>query len=315
MPHRLPYAEYLNTKVRRHAERVIRQLYPDNPEKITSFVDAIVAGTAKMPALLWLDKPDPRAPFIYAKPLEWQPDWITVLDLSNTERPSYHPLYAEGAYYPLDFSSVATVSGLLAIPKADNPETIIDVCSAPGGKAIFAHRLRKPSKLICNELIVKRHRSLRGNLDRCKVTAEVTALDPARLAERFTQVADIVLVDAPCSGQSLIARGEEAAGAFQDHMISMNASRQRRILAQSLSCLKPGGYMLYTTCTYSRDENEKNVAWLLKQFPALQVLPIPHLEANLSNQFSEQFPSYRIEPTTGLGAGGFTVLFKLAATN
>jgi 16S rRNA C967 or C1407 C5-methylase (RsmB/RsmF family) len=88
----------------------------------------------------------------------------------------------------------------------------------------------------------------------------------------------------------------------------MNMLRQRRILASSAECVAPGGYLLYTTCTYSREENEKNAEWLLGAFPQFSAQEIPHLSDVKSTL--TKIPCYRIEPQHGLGAGGFSDLFR-----
>lgn len=305
MPHKLPYKEYLRVKLARQAERQLLRLYPNDEARRAAFQEALVAGQSRLQALFWVGERPATNPFATRKVADWQPDWVDVL-VDNYEQPSRNPLYHEGAFYPLDFSSVATVSAILTIQPP--VRTVLDVCSAPGGKAIFSWRHLHPERLICNEVIGKRHASLHGNLDRCHIAAEVARLDPKQLPTRFEGEADLVMVDAPCSGQSLIARGLEAPGAFQDHLINANMKRQRRILAESIACVAPGGYLSYTTCTFSREENEKNVEWLLRRFPEFQAVEVPHLAPYRSTLLES--PCYRIEPHQGIGAGGFVALLK-----
>lgn len=309
MPHKLPYNQYLREKLPRQAERFIARLYPEDQERRAAFLAALLTGTAKVPALFWLGEPPTERPFPVKRLTDWQPDWVDVIaDL--TVQPSRLPYYFEGAYYPLDFSSITTASALLAIP--EGPQRILDLCSAPGGKAIFAWRALQPAELVCNELVAKRHLSLRSNLDRCRVPATITRHDSAVFSQTHPEAFDLVLVDAPCSGQSLFARGETASGAFQDHMVNMNMSRQRRILANATATLRTGGHLFYSTCTYSYEENEKNVKWLIRKFPDLKPIPVPHLEPYRSSL--TDLHCYRIEPQHGLGAGGFVTLFKKDAS-
>lgn len=305
MPHKLPYKEYLSNKLPRQAGRLLNRLYPEDEPRRRAFLEALLAANAKAPAIFWLGERPAEIPFAHTKLTDWQPEWVDVLT-DPAESPSRHSYYYEGAYYPLDFSSVTTASALLAI---DQPvERVLDVCSAPGGKALFAWRALKPQELICNEIIGKRHRSLNGNLKRCKVEATITQMDPARLAQEYGGICDVVMVDAPCSGQSLLARGQEAPGAFQDHLINMNMTRQRRIIGYTLRCVAPGGYFFYSTCTYSYEENEKNIKWALRRFPEFKAIEIPHLAKHRSTL--SDIPCYRIEPQQGSGAGGFVALLK-----
>ena len=309
MPHKLPYHEYLKTKLSRHVERTLKRLYPEDQERRDCFLAAVIAQDARMPAIFWMDTPPEKRPFRTKQVADWQPDWVDVLTHLNEDQPSRDPYYYDGAYYLLDFSSVCEASALLAITTP--VKTILDVCAAPGGKGIFAWRLFHPEKLICNEVIGKRHASLASNLERCHVPGQIVQLDPSQLPARYEKECDLVLVDAPCSGQSLVARGMEAPGAYQDHLVNSNMSRQRRILAESLACVSPGGYLAYSTCTYGREENEKNVEWLLRTFPEFKAREVPHLQKHRSTLIEEA--CYRFEPQEGVGAGGFVALFLRAA--
>ena len=281
------------------------RLYPDNPVRREAFSKALLAGASDAKTIFWIDEKPTDSPFDRRVLAKWQPDWIDVLANPN-ERPAFHPLYSEGAFYPLDFSSIVVASALLAIKEPIT--TILDVCSAPGGKAIFSWRVFHPETLICNEVIGKRHQSLHGNLKRCHIEATLTQLDPKQLPSRYQDQCNLVMVDAPCSGQSLIARSQEASGAFQDHLIHSNMVRQRRILANSVPCVAPSGYLMYSTCTYSREENEKNVEWFTRMFPGFEPVEVPHLAEHQSLLI--ETPCYRIEPQEGMGAGGFVALWR-----
>jgi len=260
-------------------------------------------------------------PFAIAPPLPWQPPFVDRL--SATEKPGKHSLHEQGYYYCLDFSSVFAASSLLAIPQSEvQPETqqfqlIIDVCAAPGGKSLFALRALQPKTLISNEVIGKRIGALISNLKRCSIseafaqrTAKkiVLSLDSKILAEEIPKAADVVIVDAPCTGQSLLAKGEKAPGCFHPVNINKNANRQKRILANSAQLVAPQGYLAYMTCAYSPEENEQVGEWLLQKFPQFQPVTIPYLK-DFQSHVSE-FPCYRMFPQSGLGAGAFTMLFQ-----
>jgi 16S rRNA C967 or C1407 C5-methylase (RsmB/RsmF family) len=118
----------------------------------------------------------------------------------------------------------------------------------------------------------------------------------------------VVIVDAPCSGQSLLAKGAKAPGCFHPVTINKNANRQKRILANAAQLVAPQGYLAYMTCTYSVEENEQVIEWLLERFPRLRPVVIPHLATHQSSLSS--LPCYRLWPQTGLGAGAFTILLQ-----
>lgn len=242
--------------------------------------------------------------------LEWsgsRPAWLPeFVDLTHSKL-GKHSGHEEGQYYLLDPSSVFAARPLLEIGL--NSAQILDVCSAPGGKAIFAWRALKPNLLVCNEVIGKRHGSLISNLKRCQINnVSVTGSDPGKLGELWPQCFDLVIVDAPCSGQSLLAKGEKALGCFHPATINMNSNRQKRILANSSKCVAGQGYLLYCTCTFSREENEAVIDWFLKRFPEfspVSVKPLLQFQSHLV-----EYPCYRLFPFENLGAGAFTVLLR-----
>lgn len=244
-------------------------------------------------------------PFAIAPALPWQPDFV---DRVQTEdKIGQHPLHQEGHFYSLDLSSVFAASAMGAI--ASPICTVFDMCASPGGKSIFAWRMFQPELLLCNEVTNKRIGALVYNLRRCEIRpARVVSVDSNVLAEEIPQIADLVLVDAPCTCQSVLAKGEKAPGCFHPVSINKNANRQKRILANSASLVAPQGYLLYMTCTYSTEENEEVMDWFLERFPEFAPVTVPALQ-DYQSHLTEQ-PCYRMFPQYGLGAGSFTVLFQ-----
>jgi len=284
--------------------KLATMLFPDDAER-ELFIEAILEGQSREKAILVLEeRPEIRTfPRVSATP--WQPEF--VIRLQETFKPAQHPLYARGSYYSLDFSSVFAASAMMAIPTP--PKTILDLCSSPGGKGIFAWRMFQPEALICNETMRNRTESLINNLHRCKIErSQVWVADPRVYAKKFPATFDFIIVDAPCSGQSMIAKGDKAVGAFTNSMVDMNHSRQRRITGNAIHALKPGGHLLYMTCTYSYKENEKILEWMLDEYPFMEAVPVPHLAAYQSEY--TQFPCYRLFPQQGMGAGAFTCLLR-----
>ena len=225
--------------------------------------ECLVEGNCASPALIWRKSRPETSPFEVHQPLTWQPNFIDRL-LEN-QRAGKHELHEAGAYYCLDFSSVLEISAVLAIKKPI--ARIIDVCSSPGGKAAFLASLFSPEEFICNETIGKRLGPLVANIRRCGINAQVTNADAAVLSQHWKSAFDLVVVDAPCSGQSLLAKGEQAQACFHPVTLNKNANRQRRLIASAGEVVCKDGYLAFMTCTYSLDENEETVAWFLKKNP------------------------------------------------
>jgi len=280
------------------------KLFPD-PDEQRAFVDALTTPRPYPVALVWLRPRPAELPFPVLPPLPWQPSWVDRVDPAH--RPGGHPLHASGHYYCLDSASVFEAAVLGAIPAP--VESVLDLCAAPGGKTLLARCALGPRWLWCNEVVRQRERILIANLRRCGVTeARVFGRSVETLAPLLAHQAEVVMVDAPCSGQSLLAKGNKAPGCFHPVTTGKNASRQRRILAQAVTTLRQGGYLAYMTCTFAPDENERVLQWLLKTYPQLEAVTVPALQAHQSPL--TPVPCYRLWPHSGLGAGGFTALLR-----
>ncbi len=291
-------------KVSNHLRRLATQLFSTTEEQ-EAFIGALMAPRDYDRAVLWACRRPDEAPFTRLSPFAWQPDFVDRAPAD--ERPGQDPLHHAGAYYCLDLSSVFAAQALSAV--APRPANVLDVCAAPGGKAIFAWRALQPDRLIANEVIGKRTGVLISNLKRCTVgPASVISRDSSHLAAAWPNAAEVVLVDAPCSGQSLLARGKESPGCFHPTTLNMNSNRQKRILANAAAVVAPGGHLAYMTCTYSEKENEDVLRWFLKRFPRFTPQPVAALHGHESRRVD--FPCYRLWPQNGQGAGAFTSLLR-----
>ncbi len=277
----------------------------DNSAERERFVEALIHPQTFHPCILWCkDKPD-ILPFPVESPTSWQPTFVDRLSLDT--KPGQHPWHEAGYFYCLDFSSVFAASTLLTI--SSPLQLILDMCAAPGGKSIFAWSSLHPELLIANEVIGKRLGMLISNLKRCQIHPSFVAnRDSSILATTFAKTSQLVIVDAPCTGQSLLAKGGKAPGCFHPSAINQCSNRQKRIIANSAQVVAPQGYLAYMTCTYSPEENEAVCEWFLKKFPQFQPVEVPHLSAYQSHL--TQIPCYRMWPQEKLGAGAFTVLFQ-----
>ncbi|NEP37898.1 MAG: hypothetical protein F6K35_00800 [Okeania sp. SIO2H7] len=177
------------------------RLFPNSTEA-EKFREAIANPKPFNPCILWRQKPQNPHPFAVEKPLSWQPEFSDRLSSLET-KPGKHPLHEKGYFYCLDFSSIFAASTLLNIAKP--VKLILDMCAAPGGKSVFAWKALQPELILCNEAIGKRTGMLRSNLKRCEISpAVISNKDSQTLAEIMPKTADVVIVDAPCSGQSLL---------------------------------------------------------------------------------------------------------------
>lgn len=287
----------------RYLSKLSTQLFADETDR-QNFITNVMAGKAASPATLWLSAIQKDLPFQTLETLPHQPTFI--VRVQPGERPGKTLLHDEGVFYIFDYASVLMSLPLLNL-NLESPH-VLDLCASPGGKTIFAFRALNPGRLVSNEVIGKRLAALKSNIHRCKIKAEVTSADPEDWAESAAEEFDVVIVDAPCSGQSLVAKGESAPGCYHPTNVNSCMKRQRRIMANAVKCIKSGGYLMYSTCTYSPEENEKIIEWILKKAPDLKTVRVAALE-NFQSKLTQEF-AYRFFPDTSYGAGGFTCLIK-----
>lgn len=184
------------------------------------------------------------------------------------ERPVFtlDPAFHAGAYYVQEASSMFVAEAIRQIVASDpgKPLRVLDLCAAPGGKStLLLDELPEHSLLWCNEVIKSRFQILKYNLIKWGNPGIVAShLDSQQLSE-LGPFFDIILVDAPCSGEGLFRKTPEAMEEWSTSNVELCAARQKRILGEAFSMLKPGGYLLYSTCTYNPKENQENVHWAI----------------------------------------------------
>ena len=180
-------------------------------------------------------------------------------------RPGLHPYHEAGVYYLQEASAMAPVA--LLDPKPS--EWVCDLCAAPGGKTTqIAGRMMGEGFLLCNEINPKRAKILSRNIERMAVSnALVTNEHPATLAQRFPGGFDKVLIDAPCSGEGMFRKEEAAVTDWSEETVLMCARRQAEILHSGAQLVRPGGRLVYSTCTFAPEEDELAVAAFLETHP------------------------------------------------
>jgi 16S rRNA C967 or C1407 C5-methylase (RsmB/RsmF family)/NOL1/NOP2/fmu family ribosome biogenesis protein len=211
------------------------------------------------------------------QPVTWSPETFILgggLDQGEA-RPGKHPYHAAGLYYLQDPSATAPVELLNPLPG----ERVLDISAAPGGKAThIAARLQGSGLLVANELINKRAWELAGNLERWGATnVAITSETPERLAGRWPEFFDAVLVDAPCSGEGMFRKGDAARREWSSALVEGCAVRQDAILEQVAGLVRPGGRLVYSTCTFSPDEDEGTVARFMETHPEFSLAEPPPL--------------------------------------
>ena len=220
-------------------------------------------------------------------------------------RPGLHPYHEAGVYYLQEASAMSAVA--LLDPKPG--EKICDLCAAPGGKSTqIAGRMLGQGLLLCNEYSPARAKILARNIERMGVAnAIVTNEKTERLAAKLPGFFDRVLVDAPCSGEGMFRKEEAAVTDWSQQTVEMCAARQAEILDNAARLLKPGGRLVYSTCTFAPEENEQTVAAFLDRHPefAPERVDAPWFTPGEQG-------TYRMWPHKLLGEGHFgAVLRKL----
>jgi 16S rRNA C967 or C1407 C5-methylase (RsmB/RsmF family)/NOL1/NOP2/fmu family ribosome biogenesis protein len=227
---------------------------------------------------------------------------------------TFDPLFHAGCYYVQEAGSMFVEKALRTY--VEGPVVMLDLCAAPGGKSTHARSvLPEGSLLVANEVMRNRSQILAENLIKwgCPEVI-VTNNDPAD----FTPLGptfDVILTDVPCSGEGMFRKDDVAVEEWSVENVANCEARQRRILTDIWPTLKPGGLLIYSTCTYNREENEDNVRWISRTLGA-DILPLPVDPAwgITGNLTGDDFPVYRFLPHRTQGEGFFmAVLRKHAA--
>ena len=212
--------------------------------------------------LFW---PDGQPPFADAFASEKVPWAKGAFFLPEDARPGLSPLHEAGAFYLQEPSAMAPVSALAPLPG----ERVLDLCAAPGGKSTqIAALMQGEGVLVCNEPVFSRAQILSRNLERMGVANAVAVCAlPEQLSPRFEGFFDRILVDAPCSGEGMFRRHPEAMDEWDADAPERCAARQSGILDSAAPMLRPGGRLVYSTCTFSRAENEEVIEAFLARHP------------------------------------------------
>lgn len=218
-----------------------------------------------------------------------------------------HPYHIAGLLYFQEPSAMAPVEALIV----ERGCCVLDLCAAPGGKTTqIAAKLKNTGVVVSNEIIPKRAKILAENVSRLGFSnVIVTNENPAKIAEKYEGLFDIVIVDAPCSGEGMFRKEEKAVQCWSIAHTASCASRQKNILDSAVKCLAAGGQLLYSTCTFAPEENEENAEYILTKYPYMRLDNPPSLSM-LSDGIGGMTGAKRIYPHLQKGEGHFMALFR-----
>ena len=201
------------------------------------------------------------------QPLSYDADGYIFAEEHVGHTPAHHG----GGIYVQD---PGAMSAIAALPLKKGMRAA-DLCAAPGGKtAQIAAAIGEEGLLFSNEYVSSRAKILVGNLERLGVTnATVTSTDTADYKKWFSAYFDAVVVDAPCSGEGMFRKNELAISEWSEENVLHCAERQKEILENASGLVANGGYLLYSTCTFSLEENEETVLWFLRSHPDYELIP------------------------------------------
>lgn len=224
-------------------------------------------------------------------------------------RPSFtfDPLFHAGCYYVQEASSMFLEQVLKQTVDLAQPLKVLDLCAAPGGKSTHILSLvSKDSLLVSNEVIRARANILNDNIVKWGCSNVIVTNNDPKDFQRLENYFDVIVIDAPCSGSGLFRRDPEAIKEWSEQNVALCSQRQQRILADVLPALKNGGILIYSTCSYSKDEDEKICEWLIKELPVVnwQLAIDPGWNIVASNG------AYRFWPDKVRGEGFFIACFK-----
>lgn len=231
------------------------------------------------------------------------------------ERPSFtlDPLFHAGAYYVQEASSMFLEETLKQTVNLLKPLKVLDLCAAPGGKSTLIQSIiSKESFLISNEVIKTRVSILSENITKWGAANVIVTNNDPKDFKRLQNYFDVILVDAPCSGSGLFRKDSNAITEWSENNVALCAQRQQRILADIMSSLKEGGILIYSTCSYSQQEDEAIADWLVEEFAVSSLQLKIDREWGILETVSDKKKAYgyRFYPDRVKGEGFFIAAFK-----
>ena len=250
--------------------------FPDFAESLSSSPrSGLRVNTLKLPP----EKFHTLSPFILGEQVPWAP---SAFLLGGEDKPGKHPYHQAGLYYLQDPSAMAPAELLAPQPG----ECILDLAAAPGGKTTqLVALMQGRGLLVANEIKTKRVGHLAQNVERWGAgNVVITNETPENLADHFGSFFDRVLVDAPCSGEGMFRKDMGARADWSLEMVQGCAVRQGNILRVTGKLVKPGGFLLYSTCTFAPEEDEGVLTEFLDDFPDFEVAELPQFHGFMAGR-------------------------------
>ncbi len=247
-----------------------------------------------------------RSPYPYTDPVLWCRQGYYL-----ESRPAFHldPHWHGGAYYVQEASSMIVDHVLGFIIQNKQPRIWVDLCAAPGGKTgILASHMGPGDVLLANEVVGTRRAILRENLTKAGYLNTFIAGEPSSsFREPF---ADVMLIDAPCAGEGMMRKDAEAIRQWTPSLVQHCSILQRQLVSESVSALRPGGHLIYSTCSYSPDENLNNVQHFVSTY-GLQPVPVQFPESwGIETLGQNGIWGYQLFPHRVRGEGLFIALLQ-----
>lgn len=231
-----------------------------------------------------------------------------------SKRPSFtlDPLFHAGAYYVQEASSMFIDHVLKQLFSEHTPGRVLDLCAAPGGKSTLLASALPTSFIVSNEVIKSRVTILAENISKWGSSNVVVTHNDPRHFQKFSGYFDLLVVDAPCSGSGLFRKDINAVNEWSEENVDICSMRQQRILADAIPAIKNNGYLIYSTCSYSKKEDEDICDWIVDNMGlepvSIAIDPSWGIIATLSGKHNA--PGYRFYPDKLAGEGFFIACFK-----
>lgn len=233
------------------------------------------------------------------------------------ERPSFtfDPLFHAGCYYVQEASSMFLEQAFRQLVDLSKPLKVLDLCAAPGGKSTHIQSLLSAeSLLVSNEIIKSRNLILKDNIIKWGGSNVIVTNNDPSAFKRLEGFFDVIVVDAPCSGSGLFRKDEEAIDEWSLNAVQLCSQRQQRILADVLPALKENGILVYSTCSYSREEDEDITDWLVEEMEMKSVeLGLEDGWNIVTTHSKNHCKGYRFYPDKVKGEGFFLACFQKTA--
>lgn len=268
------------------------QLFKEEAADFLNAINGVPPVSVRINPLKLKRNPLVFAPDVMDEPVPW-----SSFGYYLKERPAFtfDPLFHTGYYYSQEASSMFIEHVIRNL--VTDKSVCLDLCGAPGGKSIaMLSALPDNSLIVCNEIMPQRAHILAENLTKYGYPNVVTTNCAPKDFSSFEHFFDVVLVDAPCSGEGMFRKDEGAISEWSVQNVNICAARQKNILNDIWPSLKPGGFLIYSTCTYNLSENEENVEWFKSQTGAVSVsVPIEDSWGILSGQSGYRFLPHRVK--------------------